>query len=59
MLAGFIIALGVLIAFIGFAGVLAVAVLDMQDNGLFFRETLPFWGIAAVGVVVAATPFWF
>lgn len=57
MIPALIIAFGVLVAFVGFAGVLAVATLDMQGGSLLSRETLPFWAIAAVGIAVAAIPF--
>ena len=59
MITAFIVAVGVLLAGVGILLALVAVNLDMQGGGLFYRETLPFWGIAAVGIVVAAAPFWF
>jgi|GEM_PF-5364272 len=56
MIGALIVALGVLVAFVGLACVFSVAAMDMQ-GGWVSRETLPFWFVAAIGVAVAAIPF--
>jgi len=57
--ASIMIAIGVLIAAIGLSGVIVIAALDMQPGGWASRESLPFWGVAVVGLAIAAAPFMF